>query len=269
LNIFVEAVFLGLVEGTTEFLPISSTGHLILAGDLLGFKGPPGRVFEVVIQLGAILAVCVIYWQRLWTMARNAASDAVAQRFWVAILVAFLPAAIMGLLLHGIIKTYLFNPWTVSAALIAGGVAIIAIERMAKHVHYTAIEAVPIARIVGIGLCQTIAMFPGVSRSGATIMGGLLLGLDRKTAAEFSFILAIPTMLGATSLDLWKNSAALSLNDAGVLATGFTAAFLAALITVRLAIAFVSRVGFEPFGYYRILMGTLMLMLLASQAPPG
>jgi undecaprenyl-diphosphatase len=269
LNIFVEAVFLGLVEGITEFLPISSTGHLILAGDLVGFNGPPGRVFEVVIQLGAILAVCVVYWQRLWTMAHNATSDAAARRFWVAILVAFLPAAIVGVLLHSFIKTYLFNPWTVSMALIAGGVAIIAIERMVKHVHYTAIEAVPIARIAGIGLCQTIAVFPGVSRSGATIMSGLLLGLDRKTAAEFSFILAIPTMLGATSLDLWKNSAVLSLNDAGVLATGFAAAFLAALITVRLAIAFVSRVGFEPFGYYRILVGTLMLMLLASQAKPG
>jgi undecaprenyl-diphosphatase len=269
LNIFVESLFLGLVEGVTEFLPISSTGHLILAGDLLGFKGPPGHVFEIVIQLGAILAVCVVYWQKLWTMARNAASEDVARRFWVAILVAFLPAAIVGLLLHGIIKMYLFNPWTVSAALIAGGVAIIVIERMVKHVRYTAIEAVPMARIASIGLYQSVAMFPGISRSGATIMGGLLLGLDRKTAAEFSFILAIPTMLGATSLDLWKNSASLSLNDAGILAAGFGAAFLAALITVRLAIAFVSRVGFEPFGYYRILMGTLMLMLLASQAPPG
>jgi undecaprenyl-diphosphatase len=269
LNIFFEAWFLGLVEGITEFLPISSTGHLILAGDLLGFNGPPGRVFEIVIQLGAVLAVCVVYWQKLWTMARNAAGDVVARRFWAAILVAFLPAAIAGLLLHNFIKTYLFNPWTVSMALIAGGVAIIAIERMTKHIRYTAIETVPIARIAGIGLYQIVAMFPGVSRSGATIMGGLLLGLDRKTAAEFSFILAIPTMLGATSLDLWKNSAALSLNDAGILATGFAAAFLAALITVRLAIAFVSRVGFEPFGYYRILVGTLMLMLLASQASQG
>lgn len=246
MNIFVEAWFLGLVEGVTEFLPISSTGHLILAGDLLGFNGPPGRVFEIVIQLGAILAVCVVYWQRLWTMARNAASDVVAQRFWVAILVAFLPAAIVGVLLHSFIKTYLFNPWTVSMALIAGGVAIIAIERMAKHAHYTAIEAVPMARIAGIGLCQTFAMFPGISRSGATIMGGLLLGLDRKTAAELSFILAIPTMLGATSLDLWKNSATLSLNDAGVLATGFTAAFLAALITVRLAIALFPALALNP-----------------------
>lgn len=269
MNTFLEAILLGLVEGITEFLPISSTGHLILVGDLMGFRGPPGRVFEVAIQLGAILAVCFVYWRKLWAMARGAMSDAVAQRFWLSLLVAFLPSAIIGFMLYGAIKSYLFNPWTVSAALIAGGVAIILIERMAKQVRYSSIEAVPLARIAGVGLCQTIAMFPGVSRSGATIMGGLLLGLDRKTAAEFSFILAIPTMLAATTLDLWKNRAALSLGDAGLIAAGFAAAFIAALITVRLAIAFVSRVGFEPFGYYRIFAGTLMLLLLILRLPPG
>lgn len=269
MNTILEAVLLGLVEGVTEFLPVSSTGHLILVGDLLGFKGPPGRVFEVAIQLGAILAVCVVYWQKLWAAARGAASDAVARRFWLSILVAFLPAAVIGFMLHGVIKSYLFNPWTVSAALIAGGIAIIVIERMVKIVRYSSIEAVPLARIAGVGLCQTIAMFPGVSRSGATIMGGLLLGLDRKTAAEFSFILAIPTMLGATALDFWKNRDALSLGDAGLIAAGFAAAFIAALITVRMMIAFVSRIGFEPFGYYRILAGTLMLLLLILRMAPA
>lgn len=259
---YLEAILLGIVEGITEFLPISSTGHLILAGDLLGFKGPPGRVFEVVIQLGAILAVCAIYWKKLWDRFRNVLHDATAKRFWVALLLAFLPAAVLGFLLHGFIKTYLFNPWTVSFALIVGGIAIIAIEHKVKEVRFTAIEDVPLRRVTAIGLCQAAAMFPGVSRSGATIMGGLLLGLDRKSAAEFSFLLAIPTMLGASILDLWKNRASLSSEDVTLLATGFIAAFFAAFFTVKLAIAFVSRVGFQPFGYYRVLAGTLMLTLL-------
>lgn len=265
MSTYIEAVLLGLVEGLTEFLPISSTGHLILVGDLLGFKGPPGRVFEVVIQLGAILAVCLIYREKLWLRLRTVATDTVAQRFWLAILLAFLPAAILGVLFHSAIKSYLFNPWTVSLALIVGGIAIIAIERVIKRVQYFEIEQVPFSRIVGVGLCQAIAMFPGVSRSGATIMGGLLLGLDRKTAAEFSFILAIPTMLAASAYDMWKNRGELSLDDAGILGTGFAAAFVAAFLTVRLAISFVSTIGFRPFGYYRILVGSLMLLLLWSR----
>ncbi len=265
MNTFLEAILLGFVEGITEFLPISSTGHLILVGDLLGFQGPPGRVFEVVIQLGAILAVCAVYWQRLWDRARNVFRDKSAQRFWLALLIAFLPAAFLGFLLHGMIKTYLFNPWTVSFALILGGVAIIAIERMAKHVQFTSIDNVPFSRIAAVGFCQAIAMFPGVSRSGATIMGGLLLGFDRKTAAEFSFLLAIPTMLGASTLDLWKNRAALSADDASLLGVGFAAAFVAAFLTVKLAIGFVSRVGFQPFGYYRIIVGFIMLLFLYTR----
>lgn len=266
MSTFLEAILLGLVEGITEFLPISSTGHLILVGDLMGFEGPPGRVFEVVIQLGAILAVCTVYWTKLWFRARTVFIDRAAQRFWVALLIAFLPAAILGFLLHGLIKTYLFNPWTVSFALIIGGVAIIVIERMAKNVRFTTIESVPLTRIGAVGLCQAVAMFPGVSRSGATIMGGLLLGLDRKTAAEFSFLLAIPTMLGASTLDLWKNRALLSADDASLLGVGFAAAFVTAFLTVKLAIAFVSRVGFQPFGYYRIVVGSIMLLILILQS---
>ena len=262
MNTFLEAILLGLVEGVTEFLPISSTGHLILVGDLLGFKGPPGRVFEVVIQLGAILAVCALYWQKLWDRARNGLTDPIAQRFWISLLLAFLPAAILGFMFHGAIKSFLFNPWTVSLALIVGGLAILLIERMEKLVAFTTIESLPLKRVAAIGLCQAIAMFPGVSRSGATIMGGLLLGLDRKAAAEFSFLLAIPTMLGATTLDLWKNRMALSFEDLGILATGFAAAFFAAFLTVRIAISVLSRIGFQPFGYYRIIVGSLMLLLL-------
>ena len=262
MSTFLEAILLGLVEGVTEFLPISSTGHLILVGDLLGFKGPPGRVFEVVIQLGAILAICVIYRQKLWDRARNGLTDPIAQRFWTTLLLAFLPAATLGFLFHGTIKAFLFNPWTVSLALIVGGFAMLFIERMRKPVAFTAIESVPLKRVAAIGLCQAIAMFPGVSRSGATIMGGLLLGLDRKVAAEFSFLLAIPTMLGATTLDLWKNRMALSLDDIGIMATGFAAAFIAAFLTVRIAISVISRIGFQPFGYYRIAAGSLMLLLL-------
>lgn len=261
---YFEALLLGLVEGVTEFLPISSTGHLILVGELLGFKGPPGRVFEVVIQLGAILAVCALYRQKLWERLCGITSDPSAQRFWLALATAFLPAAIFGFLLHGVIKSYLFNPWTVSVALIIGGIAIIAIERNLKGHKYSTIEAAPLSRIAAIGLCQAVAMFPGVSRSGATIMGGMLVGLDRKAAAEFSFILAIPTMLAASTYDLWKNRDAISVGDAGLMTTGFLAAFVAAYCTVKLAIALVSRIGFQPFGYYRIIVGSLMLALLLT-----
>lgn len=262
MSTILDAILLGIVEGITEFLPISSTGHLILVGDLLGFRGPPGRVFEVVIQLGAILAVCAVYWQKLWHRLSRVLTDSEAQRFWIAIVIAFLPAALLGFLLHGIIKSYLFNPWTVSCALIVGGIAILVIERTTKPVRYKDIETIPLWRVAIVGLCQAVAMFPGISRSGATIMGGLLLGMDRRTAAEFSFLLAIPTMLGASTLDLWKNRVALSADDASLLGIGFTSAFIAAFLTVKLAIAFISRVGFQPFGYYRIIVGSIMLLLL-------
>lgn len=261
----IEALFLGLVEGLTEFLPVSSTGHLILAGDLLDFNGPPGRVFEIVIQLGAILAVCWAFRHRLWSVATGVRRDPGARRVAAAIVYAFLPAMILGVLFHTAIKTYLFNPWTVAGALIAGGIAILIVERRAPPATVTDMSGISSRRALGVGLCQAIAMFPGISRSGATIMGGLFLGFDRKTATEFSFFLAIPTMLGAAAFDIYKNRASLTFDGSALIAIGFLAAFIAAFFTVKLAIAFISRHGFAPFAWYRIALGTAMLTFLAAR----
>jgi undecaprenyl-diphosphatase len=260
---YIQAVILGLVEGLTEFLPVSSTGHLILLGDLLGFQGPEGKVFEVVIQFGAILAVCIVYFQRLLKVALGIPHDPGARRFVIAVLLAFLPAVAIGVVARDFIKTVLFNPWVVSWALILGGVAILWIERRAWEPRHFKIEQFPVRLALGIGFIQCLAMIPGVSRSGATILGGLLLGVERKTAMEFSFFLAIPTMLGAGTYDLYKSWGNLSSNDALLIAVGFTAAFVAALIVVRSVLAFIGRYGFTPFGWYRIALGSLMLGILA------
>lgn len=259
-----EAALLGVVEGLTEFLPVSSTGHLVLLVDLLGFAGPPGRVFEVVIQFGAILAVCVAYFRRLATAALGVFHDAGARRFVANVLIAFLPAAVLGATLHGFIKGVLFDPLVVSVALIAGGFAILLIERLAHRPRFAAVEEIPWTRALAVGFCQTLAMIPGVSRSGATIMGALLLGVERRAAAEFSFFLAIPTMLGAAVFDLWKNRDGLTLDGLGLVAVGFLFAFLSALLVVRWFVAFVGRHGFAPFALYRIAVGTVMLVLLLA-----
>ncbi|MBF0373426.1 MAG: undecaprenyl-diphosphate phosphatase [Alphaproteobacteria bacterium] len=262
---YLQAALLGVVEGLTEFLPVSSTGHLILLIDLLGFRGPPGKVFEIVIQLGAILAVCVVYWRRLWGAATGLASDPAARRFVLNLLIAFLPTMVIGFFAHGFIKSVLFSPWVVSVSLILGGFAIIGIERMVKRPRHHEVEAVPPLTALKVGLFQTIAMIPGVSRSGATIMGALLVGIDRRAAAEFSFFLAIPTMAAATAYDLYKNWAQLSFDNGAVIAVGFLTAFAAAVIVVRAAIAFISRHGFLPFAVYRILVGCVMLAVLAAR----
>lgn len=261
------AALLGLVEGLTEFIPVSSTGHLILLVDLLGFQGPPGHVFEIVIQLGAILAVCWIYRTRLLDLVIGLPSERRAQHFALAILIAFLPAAVVGALAHGLIKSVLFSPWVVTASLILGGIAILVIERLVAvdRSLTSSVEKVGYGTAFRIGLFQTLAMIPGVSRSGATIMGARILGVDRPTAAEFSFFLAIPTMLGATVFDAYKNRASLEGDGALVVAIGFIAAFLAGLLVVRKLIAFVSRHGFAPFAWYRIALGTGMLILLAAR----
>jgi undecaprenyl-diphosphatase len=260
-----SAAFLGLVEGLTEFIPVSSTGHLILLVDLLGFQGPPGKVFEVVIQLGAILAVCLLYFRRLWKVLLGLPSDPAARRFAAAVILAFLPAAVIGVLLHDFIKSVLFSPWVVSASLIVGGLAIIAIEARPRPVTVMRVEDFSPWLALKIGFCQVLAMVPGVSRSGATILGALLLGVDRRAAAEFSFFLAIPTMLGAAVYDLYKNRGLLTLDGSAVIAVGFIAAFFAAAAVVRVLIAIVSRRGFAPFGWYRIAIGTVMLMVLMSR----
>ncbi|WP_207478349.1 undecaprenyl-diphosphate phosphatase [Arenibaculum pallidiluteum] len=260
---YIQAAILGLVEGLTEFLPISSTGHLILLVDLLGFQGPEGRVFEVVIQFGAILAVILAYFGRLWRVAVGLPTDPDARRFAIAVILAFLPAVVIGVLARDFIKTVLFSPWVVSWALILGGIAILLIERRQWEPRHFRIERFPIRLTLGIGLAQCLAMIPGVSRSGATILGGLLLGVDRKTAMEFSFFLAIPTMLGAASYDLYKSRDLLNSNDALLIVVGFVVAFLAALAVVRTVLAFIGRYGFTPFGWYRIVLGAVMLGVLS------
>ncbi len=259
---YLDAVLLGLVEGLTEFLPVSSTGHLILLIDFLGFEGPPGKVFEVTIQLGAILAICVVYFARLWGVAVGLKDDPRARRFAAAVLLAFLPAMLLGAGLHGFIKSTLFNPTVVSVMLIVGGVAILLIERFLPAPRYHAIEGFPAPLALKIGLFQCLALVPGVSRSGATILGSLLMGVDRRTAAEFTFFLAIPTMAGATVYDLYKNWGVMSFDAGALIAIGFVTAFIAAALVVKTLVDFVGRYGFAPFGWYRIALGSGMLAFL-------
>lgn len=258
-----SALLMGIVEGLTEFLPISSTGHLILLGELIGFEGPPGKTFEISIQLGAILAVVLIYralildlLTHMWRASR--------QRFYVINLVlAFLPAAVIGATLHKTITGLLFNPWVVCAALILGGIAIIAIERRKREATITSVPEIgPLAALL-IGFGQALAMIPGTSRSGATIITALLIGVERRTAAEFSFVLAIPTMLAATVYSLWKARAEIDFSAFGQIGVGFLAAFVVAFFTVRAVLAVIGRIGFTPFGWYRIGLGVVMLAVLA------
>lgn len=257
-----SAALIGLLEGLTEFLPVSSTGHIILAEELLGFEGPPGKLFEIVIQLGAILAIVLLYFSKLWAVAVAAPTRPEARRFIAAILLAFLPAAVIGALAASYIKLYLFSPWVVAVSLILGGLAILAIERIVHRPYFFDIEKLPMRRAFAIGLCQCLAMVPGVSRSGATIMGALLLGVDRRTATEFSFFLAIPTIFGATVFDLYKNRATLDSQGAWLIAVGFTVAFVTAFAVVRRLVEYISLHGFAPFAYYRIALGTLALFFL-------
>ena len=258
-----DAFLMGLIEGLTEFLPISSTGHLILLGELLGFQGPPGKVFEISIQLGAILAVVVVFWRKLLDVAVNMWRPRSAQRYFaVNIVLAFLPAMVIGATLHGTITTLLFNPYVVCVALILGGIAIIAIERkMPSPSIHSVPEIGPLAAVL-IGFGQALAMIPGTSRSGATIITALLCGVDRKTAAEFSFVLAIPTMLAATAYSLLKARHELSFDGLGMILVGFVVAFVVALLTVKAVLAVIGRIGFTPFGWYRIALGLVMLAVL-------
>jgi undecaprenyl-diphosphatase len=257
------AILLGLIEGMTEFIPVSSTGHLILLGDVLQFQGPPGKVFEIVIQMGAIMAICCLYHRRLLSVGKGLVQRNTQDwRFAAGIAAAFLPAMILGALLHGYIKTVLFNPASVSWALIIGGFAILIIERYKPSPRYQTLESFSLPLCLKIGCLQCLALIPGTSRSGATIMGSLLLGADRKAATEFSFFLAIPTMVAATVFDLYKNWDILTCDSLQLIGLGFTVAFLSALVVVRGVIAYVTRHGFAPFAWYRIALGSLMLYLL-------
>lgn len=265
MNQWIDALLLGLIEGITEFLPISSTGHMILAERLLGLHTLSGAVFEVVIQLGAILAICLLYFRRLWSVAVHLPTQKSAQNFALAILVAFLPAAVIGFLTHDYIASVLFNPWVVSCALIVGGAAIIIIEKyFDPKDRFDEAEDINLKTAFKIGLAQLLALVPGVSRSGATIMGALLFGASRKASAEFSFFLAIPVMVGASALSLYKNWHVLTAADFELIAIGFVAAFVAAWIVVDWFVGLVSRIGFTPFGWYRIAVGGLMLAYLAN-----
>ena len=258
-----KTVLIGIVEGLTEFLPVSSTGHIILAEQLLGFEGPPGKVFEIVIQLGAILAVCVLYHGKIRaTVSGVFRRDKVSLRFAMAVIVAFLPAAVVGVPLHKYIKALLDKPIVVATALIVGGILILLIEKLARRPRIKSLDDVDWKTALVIGLCQCLAMVPGVSRSAATIMGARIFRVDRATAAEFSFFLAIPTMLGATVYDLFKNWSTLNWSGGGVIVLGLVVAFLSALVVVRSFVAFISRHGFGVFAWYRIAIGTLALVLL-------
>lgn len=257
------ALLMGIVEGLTEFLPISSTGHLILLGELIGFQGPPGKTFEISIQLGAILAVVVIYRNLILDLLLHMWRPGLQRFYAVNLLLAFLPAAVIGATLHSTITGLLFNPWVVCVALIAGGIAIIAIERARPEPTIRSVPEIgPLAALL-IGFGQALAMIPGTSRSGATIITALLIGVERKTAAEFSFVLAIPTMLAATVYSLYKARADIDVSAFGQIGVGFVAAFIVAFVTVRAVLAVIGRIGFTPFGWYRIGLGLVMLAVLA------
>ena len=268
MDLMLTAVLLGIVEGLTEFVPVSSTGHLILASELFGYDAKTWAVFNVVIQLGAILAVVVQYWRTFRAVGTGLLRlEPLSLRFVRNLLVAFIPAAVLGLVAKHQIDAMLESPTIVAWALIAGGIAILAVERFSKQGAYQGLGELPVRQAFGVGLLQCLAMIPGVSRSGATIMGALAMGIERRTAAEFSFFLAIPTMLGATTLELWQNRAALAAGTGPVglshIAAGFVVAFVVALAVIKLFVAYVSRAGFTPFALYRILAGAAALWFLA------
>ena len=256
---FLVAALLGILEGLTEFIPVSSTGHILLAGHFLGFHST-GKAFEVLIQLGAILAILSVYANRLISLAVAAPTDPAARRFITGILLAFLPAAFAGALLHDFIKAVLFEtPVLIAVMLILGGIVLLWVDRLPERpVWHNAVDF-PLPMAFRIGLFQCLALIPGVSRSGATIVGALLLGADKRSAAEFSFFLSMPTMAGAFAFDLYKNRDLLSFDDAALIAVGFLAAFVSALIVVRGLLDFVSRRGYSVFGWWRIVVGVAAL----------
>lgn len=266
MNDLITIILLGIIEGLTEFLPVSSTGHLILAGELLGFTGEGSIAFKIAIQLGAILAVLVAYWRRFWNVGTGLLrADPGAVAFTRNILIGFLPAMVIGAFAYETIRILIQSPMTVALALILGGIAILAIERMVKHVRVESVEAMPLKTAVGIGIMQCLAMVPGVSRSGASIMGALLMGVERRTAAEFSFFLAVPTMIGATVYSLWSDRELLTLDDLNAIAIGLVVAFLVALVVVKAFVAIVGRFGFAPFAWYRIVIGSIALVWLLAR----
>jgi len=257
------ALVLGIVEGLTEFLPISSTGHLIVAGSLLGYVGPKAKVFEIAIQSGAMLAVVVEYRARFAHAITRCATEASARRFVLNLAIAFLPAALLGLLVGGAIKATLFHPVPVAIAFIVGAFVILWAERRQRRnpasVRIAEVDDMRMLDALKVGIAQTFALVPGTSRSGATIIGGMLFGLSRKAATEFSFFLAVPTLVAAGAYSLWKERAALSSDDLPMFAVGFVVSFVSAWLCIRWLIRYVSRNDFVPFAWYRIAFGALVL----------
>lgn len=262
-NTIIAAV-LGLLEGLTEFIPVSSTGHILLAGHFLGFSSP-GRSFEVVIQLGAVLAILGVYAARITHILTSAPHDPVSRRFIASVLLAFLPAVVVGVLAHDLIKTVLFEtPMLIAIMLILGGFVLLFVDRWAKHPRYARPEDFPMSMAFKIGIIQCLAMIPGVSRSGATIVGALTLGADKRSAAEFSFFLSMPTMLGAFAYDLFKNRDILDAAVLGDIAVGFVCALITAIIVVRWLLGYVSQNGYALFAWWRIVVGTVALVALSA-----
>ena len=265
-----KAAVMGIVEGLTEFLPISSTGHLILAGALLGFDDEKAKVFDIAIQTGAIFAVVIVFWEKISATVIALPSQRLARRFAVNVLIGFLPAVVLGLLFGKVIKAHLFTPTVVATTFILGGLVILWVERWGRkplhdghpddHVRIMNVESMSPLDALKVGLVQCLAMVPGTSRSGATIIGGMLLGLSRKAATEFSFYLAIPTLIGAGVYSLYKERALLSLDDVPMFCVGLVFSFISALVCVRWLLRYISTHNFVPFAWYRIAFGAVVLL---------
>jgi len=260
----IKAAILGIIEGLTEFLPVSSTGHLLLVGQLLGFTDDDfGKTFVVLIQLGAILAILSIYFAKLWNIFLGMFSDPAARRFVLGVLIAFLPAAIIGAAAHSIIKDYLFNVWVVCFTLIAGGAVLLWVDQLELKPKFHDATKFTLPMYLAIGVCQCFAMVPGVSRSGATIVSAMLFGADKRSAAEFSFFLAMPTMAGAFAYDLYKNHDQMSSHNVMLVAIGFICSFIAGVFVVKTLLDYVSRHGFALFAWWRVIVGSIGLVFLA------
>jgi undecaprenyl-diphosphatase len=261
-----KALILGIVEGLTEFLPISSTGHLILVGDLLGFNDERGKIFEIVIQTGAMLAIVWEYRARFWHVIARIGTDAVAQRFVANIAIAFVPAAVLGLLFGGYIKAALFKPVPVAIAFIVGAFVILWAERREHRITVESVDDMRWSDALKIGFAQAFALIPGTSRSGATIIGGLLFGLSRRAATEFSFFLAVPTLIAAGGYELLRNRALFQIQDLGMFGVGMIAAFVSAFLCVRWLLRYIASHDFSVFAWYRIVFGVIVLVTAYSGA---
>lgn len=264
-----NAILLGIVEGLTEFLPVSSTAHLLVAEHFLGLSNDAWEAFTVVIQFGAVLSVVAVYWRKIWDVISGLFSDPKARHFSLAVIVAFLPSAILGVAVIKLINTYLLDPAralpVIAVMWILGGIIILIFERIAPPPRYTDPDTLPLSKAFQIGLCQCLALVPGVSRSGATILGGEMLGVERKAGAAFTFYLAVPTMLGASVFELYKKHDALTSANLWIIAIGFVVSFIVAYVVVKTFIGFIGRYGLKPFGWYRIAAGIALIAVVLAR----